>query len=60
MVKRKSDAKSNYLTGLNRASESDWPVDANSISDAAEALESAYGTGDADFNRWASNWADKY
>lgn len=60
MVKSKNDAKSNYRQGLARANESDWPVDANSISEAAEALEDAYGTGEADFSRWANNWADRY
>lgn len=60
MPASRSEAKNRYLDGLNRASESDWPTDAESVEEAAEALESAYGTDRADFNEWASRYADRY
>lgn len=62
MVKSKSDAKSNYRESIeDNIGAYRNASGANSISDAAETLESAFNTGDSlSASSMADNWAKKY
>lgn len=63
MPKSKRDAVSSYEDGINRADGNPYAdaAGANSISEAAETMEQAFGKGNSvDMNQMVSNWGDKY
>ena len=62
MVKRESEARSNYIDGLEEVGTAAYrqASNADSISEAAEALEDAAPSAEINFETFASNWADEY
>lgn len=62
MVKSRTEARQNYVEGLEKVGESAYrqAANADSISDAAEALESAAPSANVNFDQFAESWAGEY